>query len=49
MSGSRFFRAGFFSDSLALRIVLLVIAVVAVAKITTFSLIFQNRGAIHWH
>lgn len=49
MSGSRLFRAGFFSDSLALRTVLLVIAVVAVAEVTTFSLIFQNRGAMHKH
>ena len=47
MSDSRFFRGGFFPDSLAVRTVLLVIAVVAVAEITTFSLIFQNRGAMH--
>jgi two-component system osmolarity sensor histidine kinase EnvZ len=45
----RFFRAGRFPDSLALRTVLLVIAVVAVAEVTTFSLIYQYRGAVHKH
>ena len=39
----------FFPDSLALRTVLLVIAVLAVAEVTTFSLIYQNRGADHKH
>jgi two-component system osmolarity sensor histidine kinase EnvZ len=47
MSGSRFFRAGFSLDSLAVRTVLLVVAVVAVAEVTTFSLIFQYRRAVH--
>jgi two-component system osmolarity sensor histidine kinase EnvZ len=47
VSGPRFFRAGFFPGSLAVRTVLLVIAAVAVAEITTFSLIFQNRSAVH--
>jgi two-component system osmolarity sensor histidine kinase EnvZ len=45
----RFFRAGCIPDSLALRTVLLVIAVVAVAEVTTFSLIYQYRGAVHKH
>ena len=36
-----------FPDSLAVRTVLLVIAVLAVAEITTFSLIYQNRGSDH--
>ncbi len=36
-----------FPDSLALRTVLLVVAVIAVAQITTFSLILENRGADH--
>ncbi|MDR0378660.1 MAG: HAMP domain-containing protein [Candidatus Accumulibacter sp.] len=45
----RFFRAGFSPDSLALRTVLLVIAVVMVAQITTFSLLFQARVATHKH
>jgi two-component system osmolarity sensor histidine kinase EnvZ len=36
-------------DSLALRTVLLVIAVVAVAELTTFSLIYQYRIAVHKH
>ncbi|MDR2613763.1 MAG: HAMP domain-containing protein, partial [Candidatus Accumulibacter sp.] len=45
----RFFRAGCFPDSLAVRTVLLVIAVVAVAEFTTFSLIYQYRGAVHKH
>jgi two-component system osmolarity sensor histidine kinase EnvZ len=49
MNGSRFSRAGFFLDSLAVRTVLLVIAVVAVAEICTFSLILQYRGALHKH
>jgi len=39
----------FFPDSLALRTVLLVIAVVAVAEITTFSLILRDRGDAHMH
>jgi two-component system osmolarity sensor histidine kinase EnvZ len=37
----------FFPASLAARTVLLVLAVVAVAEITTFSLIFQNRITVH--
>ncbi|MDR2450710.1 MAG: HAMP domain-containing protein [Candidatus Accumulibacter sp.] len=45
----RFFRSRRFPDSLALRTVLLVIAVVAVAEITTFSLIHQYRIAEHKH
>jgi two-component system osmolarity sensor histidine kinase EnvZ len=49
MSGPRFSRAGFFTGSLAVRTVLLVLAVLAVAEITTFSLIFQNRRAMHKH
>ena len=36
-----------FPDSLALRTVLLVVAVIAVAEITTFSLILDNRGTDH--
>jgi len=36
-----------FPDSLALRTVLLVVAVIAVAEVTTFSLILENRGADH--
>ena len=36
-----------FPDSLALRTVLLVVAVIAVAQITTFSLILDNRGIDH--
>lgn len=39
----------FFSDSLAVRTVLLVIAAVAVAEITTFSLFDQNRRNTHKH
>jgi two-component system osmolarity sensor histidine kinase EnvZ len=38
---------GFFPGSLAVRTLLLVIAVVAVAEVTTFSLIFHNRRAVH--
>ncbi|MDR1934723.1 MAG: HAMP domain-containing protein [Candidatus Accumulibacter sp.] len=49
MSDRRFFPAGFFPDSLAVRTVLLVVAVLAVAEITTLSLIFQNRSAFHKH
>jgi two-component system osmolarity sensor histidine kinase EnvZ len=45
----RFLRGQCFPDSLALRTVLLVIAVVAVAEITTFSLIHQYRIAEHKH
>ncbi len=36
-----------FPDSLALRTVLLVVAVIVVAQITTFSLILDNRGTDH--
>ncbi len=36
-----------FPDSLALRTVLLVVAVIAVAEITTFSLILEYRGSDH--
>lgn len=36
-----------FPDSLALRTVLLVVAVIAVAEITTFSLVLENRGIDH--
>jgi len=36
-----------FPDSLALRTVLLVVAVIAVAQVTTFSLILDNRGTDH--
>jgi two-component system osmolarity sensor histidine kinase EnvZ len=45
----RFLRGKCILDSLALRTVLLVIAVVAVAEITTFSLIYQYRVAVHKH
>lgn len=37
----------FFPDSLALRTVLLVIAVVAIAELTTLSLIFRNERVTH--
>jgi two-component system osmolarity sensor histidine kinase EnvZ len=43
----RFFQAKCFPDSLAVRTVLLVIAVVAVAEIATFSLISRYRVAVH--
>jgi two-component system osmolarity sensor histidine kinase EnvZ len=49
MNAPRFSRAGLFSDSLAVRTTLLVITVVAVAEISTFSLILQYRGALHRH
>jgi hypothetical protein len=44
---SRFSRAGLSPDSLASRTILLMVAVVAVAEITTFSLIFQYHRTLH--
>jgi hypothetical protein len=45
----RFFRGGFPFDSLAALTVMLVIVTVAAAEISTFSLIFRIRDALHQH